>query len=58
MIIPGRAHCNCFLDKYIHNAKTGKFNRDEYKFMYYQVSCRCVFCCYDILELTLRKELL
>jgi len=30
MIIPGRAQCNCILDKYIHNAKTGKFNRDEY----------------------------
>jgi len=24
MKIPGRARCNCFLVKYIHNAKTGK----------------------------------
>jgi|GEM_PF-5756226 len=28
MKTPGRARCNCFLDNYIHNAKTGKFNRD------------------------------
>gem|GEM_PF-5935121 len=30
MKIPGRAQCNCFLVKYIHNAKTGKFNRKQY----------------------------
>jgi len=30
MRIPGRARCNCFSDKKIHNMKTGKFNRDEY----------------------------
>jgi len=30
MKIPGRAGCNCFSDKKIHNMKTGKFNRDEY----------------------------
>jgi len=32
MKIPGRAQCNCFLVKYIHNAKTGKFNRKQYIF--------------------------
>jgi len=31
MKIPGRARCNCFLDKYIHNTKTGKFNRKQLK---------------------------
>ena len=31
MKIPGRARCICFLDKYIHNAKTGKFNRKQYR---------------------------
>jgi len=30
MKIPGRTQCNCFLVKYIHNAKTGKFNRKQY----------------------------
>jgi|GEM_PF-5183252 len=30
MIIPGRAQCKCFLDEYIHHAKTGKFNRKQY----------------------------
>jgi|GEM_PF-2995177 len=30
MKVPGRARCKCFLDKYIHHAKTGKCNRDEY----------------------------
>jgi len=31
MIIPGRAQCDCFSDKKIHIAKTGKLNRDEYR---------------------------
>jgi len=30
MRIPGKARCICFLDKYIHNAKPGKFNRKQY----------------------------
>jgi len=33
--IPGRARCNCFLVKYIHNAKMGKFNRKQYKYIYW-----------------------
>jgi len=30
MKIPGRARCNCFLVKYMHNAKMEKFNRKQY----------------------------
>jgi len=33
MKIPGRARCICFLDNYIHNAKTVKFNRDDYNYV-------------------------
>jgi len=34
MKIPGRARCYCFYNKYIHNAKTGKFNREQYRSYY------------------------
>jgi len=37
MKIPGRARCYCFYNKYIHSAKTGKFNREQYRIAQWRV---------------------